>query len=197
MAKHTRRSTFAIRAPVARPRPRGRQEKRRRMEKHTTIRVVNDHLKAAWQCGKRCGRRMYRALFKRPREEQRRQTGPRPLSQAETQFKISIAHCVSFEPFGAPSLFLCEFLWGRTLMVRNTILCSQLALSGSAPLGGAPPPRRRLFVETLASCGSPLSSVPPITEAPAGRRCQPPSRTQRRRAQRRAQYQRLEDGPAW
>ena len=52
-------------------------------------------------------------------------------------------------------------------------------------------------METLASCGSPLSSGPPITEAPAGRPGQPPSRTQRRRVQRRAQYQRLKDGPAW
>ena len=32
-------------------------------------------------------------------------------------------------------------------MVRNTTLCSQQAVSGSAPLGGAPPPRRRLLVE--------------------------------------------------
>ena len=86
---------------------------------------------------------------------------------------------------------------GRTLMVRNMILCSQLALSGSAPLGGAPPPRRRLFTETLASCGSPLSSGPLITEPSAGRPGQPPSRTQRRRTQRRAQYQRLKDGPVW
>ena len=52
-----------------------------------------------------------------------------------------------------------------------------LFLSGSAPLGGAPPPQRRLFVETLASCGSPLSSGPVMTEAPAGRPGQPLSRT--------------------
>ena len=77
---------------------------------------------------------------------------------------------------------------GRTLVVRSTILISQLALSGSAPLGGAP---------TLASCGSPLSSGPLITETPAGRPGQPSSRTQRRQARRRAQYQRLKDGPAW
>ena len=34
-------------------------------------------------------------------------------------------------------------------------------------------------------------------EAPAGRPGQPPSETQMRRAQRRAQYQRLKYGPAW
>ena len=60
-------------------------------------------------------------------------------------------------------------------MVRLTILWSQLALSGSAPLGGTPPPRRRLFVETLAPCGSPLSSAPLITEVLAGLLGQPPS----------------------
>ena len=64
------------------------------------------------------------------------------------------------------------------------------------PLGGGSPPWRRLFVETLAFGGSTLSSGPLITEAPAGRPGQPPSGTQRRRAQRGAQYQRLEDGPA-
>ena len=69
-------------------------------------------------------------------------------------------------------------------------LCSPAALSGSAP-----PPRRRLFVETWAPCGSPLSSGPLITEAIAG----PPglSRTQKRLPQRRTQFQRLRDGPAW
>ena len=51
-------------------------------------------------------------------------------------------------------------------MVRNTILYSQLALSGSASLGRARPPRRRLVVETGASCGSPLSSWPLIHGAP-------------------------------
>ena len=82
-------------------------------------------------------------------------------------------------------------------MVRESTFYSNVALSGSAPLGGAPPPRRRLLVETLASCGSPLSSGPPIMEALAGRPGHVPSRTQRRRAQRRAQYQRLKDGPVW
>ena len=81
--------------------------------------------------------------------------------------------------------------------MQESTLYSHVALSGSAPLGGASPPQRRLLVETLASCGSPLSSGPPITEALAGRHGHVPSRTQRRRAQRRTQYQRLKDGPAW
>ena len=81
---------------------------------------------------------------------------------------------------------------GPTLMMRSTILCSQLALSGLAP---PPPPRRRLFVETGSSCGSPLSSGPLNTEALAGSTGL--SRTQRKRAQRRTQVHRLRDGPAW
>ena len=47
-----------------------------------------------------------------------------------------------------------------------------------------------------ASCSSKLSSGPLITEAPVGRLGQPPSRTQKKPAQRRAVYQRLKDGPA-
>ena len=91
---------------------------------------------------------------------------------------------VGFQPFH--SFF-------RVHRVAQSVHCSLVALSGSAPLNGAPPPRRRLFVETLAFCGSSLSSA----EAHAGRPGQPRSRTHRRRAQRRAQYQRLKDGPAW
>ena len=68
---------------------------------------------------------------------------------------------------------------GRTLMVRNTILCSQLALSGSAPLGGARPPRRcRRGLLWLATELKALDH--------GGRR-----------ALRFAQVQRLRDGPAW
>ena len=73
-------------------------------------------------------------------------------------------------------------------------LCAP-TLCSSALSGSTPPPRRRLFVETWASCDSPLSSGLLITEALAG----PPglSRTQKRLLQRRTQFQRLRDGSAW
>ena len=84
------------------------------------------------------------------------------------------------------SIFLCTGPYTHGARLDSLF---HVALSGSVPFGGAPSPRRRLFVETLASCGSPMSSGQLITEAPAGRLGQPPSRSQMRRAQRRARYQ--------
>ena len=78
----------------------------------------------------------------------------------------------------APSSFSLQFFSapGRAIKLRESTLCPHVALSGSAP---PPSPRRRLCVETWASCGSPLRPGQLITEAVAGPLRLSLSRTQR------------------